>query len=236
MHSRSSKGLTARHMRRCPLSAGMDPGEKTRPLAHPKTQSTQDKCATAGAQRQSDASIPAGACWCRASVWSQAPSPLSCANGLLHVLHQLWREGVGELGQGAQGALTSAERLHAEACRGASQVARFKADQRPRTLLCNGLLNVCAETTAVPHPLGVPRCAAGIQVLSETIQDSTSVLSSCHQAPLQGVQMLRPGATSGRRASPRKATMASRPCLSSASFSLKVRASSPPDVRPSGSK
>jgi hypothetical protein len=44
------------------------------------------------------------------------------------------------------------------------------------------------------------------------------------------------GVTGEGRASPRKATMASRPCLSSASFSLKVRASSPPDVRPRGSK
>ena len=36
--------------------------------------------------------------------------------------------------------------------------------------------------------------------------------------------------------SPRKATMARRPCLSSASFSLKVRAESSPEARLKGSK
>ena len=47
------------------------------------------------------------------------------ANGLLHVLHKLWRKGVGELGQGAEGALAGAERLDAKACGTAPQQDAF---------------------------------------------------------------------------------------------------------------
>ena len=47
---------------------------------------------------------------------AQGSVALCGANGLLHVLHELGRKGVGELGQGAEGALAGAERLDAKAC------------------------------------------------------------------------------------------------------------------------